>query len=243
MNRVLRLLPLLLLVLLGVAVWTAGAPRYLHMHSLREHAEALRRLAHVHPILALAAFVGLITLTTATSLPGGLIIMMLTGGCVFGTWLGGVVADVGVTLGAVVVYAAVRSSLGTTLREQAERAGGRLKGLLDGVREGAFGYILTLRLIPFAPFWLVSAAAALAETPFRTYVLATVLGVMPATFIYSGIGADIGRLIERGETPYLHTLLTPAVVLPLLGLGLLSLGATILVHRRRLAGVARRPPA
>ena len=55
--------------------------------------------------------------------------------------------------------------------------------------------------MPLAPFWLVNIAAALAHAPLRAYALATFLGIMPATFIYSGIGAGIGELIARGETP------------------------------------------
>jgi uncharacterized membrane protein YdjX (TVP38/TMEM64 family) len=130
------------------------------------------------------------------------------------------------------------------LRERADRAGGRLKALLDRVRGGAFGwfgYILTLRLIPFAPFELVSVAVALAGAPFRTYMLGTFLGVMPATFLYSGVGAEIGRMIDRGETPHLHTLLTPNLVIPLLALGLISLAATVFVHRRTRAKTAGPP--
>lgn len=235
MNRVLRLLPLLLLVLLAVAVWASGAPRYLHMETLREHAVTLRGLVRQHPVLAFAAYVGVVAITTASSVPGGIPILMLAAGCLFGTWVGGVAAAAGVTLGAALVYGAVRSSLGAMLRERADRSGGRLKALLDGVRGGAFGwfgYIVTLRLIPFAPFELVSIAVALAGAPFRAYLLGTLLGVMPATFLYSGVGAEIGRLIGRGETPHLHTLLTPRLVIPLLALGLLSLAATIVVHRR-----------
>jgi len=232
MNRILRLLPLLLLVLLGIAVWASGAARYLHMESLREHAVTLQRLARQHPVLALAAFVGVVAITTASSIPGGIPILMLAAGCLFGTRAGGSAAAAGVTLGAALVYGAVRSSLGTMLRERADRSGGRLKALLDGFRGSAFGYILTLRLIPFAPFELVSLAAALAGAPFRAYLLGTLLGVMPATFIYSKIGAEIGRLIDRGEMPHLHALLTPSLVIPLLALGLLSLASTIFVHRR-----------
>jgi uncharacterized membrane protein YdjX (TVP38/TMEM64 family) len=240
MNRVLRLLPLLLLVLLAVAVWASGAPRYLHVETLRQHAVTLRGLAHQHPVLAVAAFVGVVAITTASSVPGGIPILMLAAGCLFGTWMGGVVAAAGVTMGAAVVYGAVRSSLGAMLRERADRSGGRLKDLLDGVRGGAFGYILALRLIPFAPFELVSLAAALAGAPFRAYLLGTVLGVVPATLIYSGIGAEIGQLIDRGQTPHLHTLLTPSLVIPLLALGLFSLAGTIFVHwRARAKAVSR----
>jgi len=54
--------------------------------------------------------------------------------------------------------------------------------------------------IPLAPFWLVNVAAALAHAPLRAYALATFLGIMPATFIYSGIGAGIGEILSRGGT-------------------------------------------
>jgi len=242
MNRLRRYFPLLLLVLLIAAVWASGAPRYLRMHTLSEHAATLRGLVREHPSLSFAAFVMALAVITASSLPGGIPVLMLTSGFMFGTWGGGAASAAGVTLGAALVFAAVRSSFGAPLRERADRAGGRLKAVLDGVESGAFGYILTLRLIPFAPFELVSIAAALTAIPFRAYLLGTALGVMPATFIYGGVGAGIGRLIARGETPRLHALLTPSLVVPLVALGLLSLTATLFVHRRTRSKTAD-PPA
>ena len=215
-----------------MAVWASGAPRYLHMHALREHAATLRGLAHQHPSLSFAAFVAVLAVITASSLPGGIPVLMLAGGFLFGTWVGGAASTLGVTLGAALVFAAVRSSLGAAVRERADRAGGRLKSVLDSVQAGAFGYVLTLRLIPFAPFELVSVAAALTAIPMQAYLLGTILGVMPATFIYSGVGAGMGRIIDRGETPRLHALLTPALIVPLLALGLFSLTATLVVHLR-----------
>jgi uncharacterized membrane protein YdjX (TVP38/TMEM64 family) len=140
---------------------------------------------------------------------------------------------VGATIGAILVFYAVRTSLGEALRERAEASGGTLKKVIDGVRQGAFGYILTLRLIPLAPFWLVNVAAALAHAPLRAYALATFLGIMPGTFIYSGIGAGIGALVARGETPDLGVIFEPRVLLPLVALGLLSLGTTLYQRRRK----------
>jgi uncharacterized membrane protein YdjX (TVP38/TMEM64 family) len=119
------------------------------------------------------------------------------------------------------------------LRARAEADGGTLKKVIDGVGQGAFGYILTLRLIPLAPFWLVNVAAALAHVPLRAYALATFIGIMPATFIYSGIGSGIGALVARGETPDLGVIFEPRVLLPLVALGLLSLGTTLYQRRRR----------
>jgi uncharacterized membrane protein YdjX (TVP38/TMEM64 family) len=98
---------------------------------------------------------------------------------------------------------------------------------MDGLQQGAFGYILTLRLIPLFPFWLVNIACALAHAPLRAYTLATLLGILPATFIYSGIGAGLGAVIRQGGQPDLGIILKPEILGPLLGLGLLSLGGTL----------------
>ena len=143
---------------------------------------------------------------------------------------------IGATTGAILVFYAVKTSLGQALRDKAEASGGRLKSVIDGVQAGAFGYILTLRLIPLAPFWLVNVAAALAHAPLRAYALATFIGIMPATFIYSGIGAGIGELLAQGKTPDLGVIFSPKVLLPLVALGLLTLATTVYQRVRAKSG-------
>ena len=226
MKRFARFLPLVLLVLLVVAILASGVTRYLNLDALRTHEAALRAFIGAHRLLALAVFIGLYMVVTASSLPGATV-LTLAGGYLFGTWFGGGATVIGATLGAIVVFIAVRTSLGAVLREKAERSGGKLKAVIDGVEAGAFGYILTLRLIPLAPFWLVNVAAALAGAPLRAYAVATLLGIMPATFIYSGIGAGIGSVVARGRTPNLGVIFEPRILLPLVALGLLSLATTI----------------
>jgi uncharacterized membrane protein YdjX (TVP38/TMEM64 family) len=234
MHALVRFVPLLLLVVLAVALWAMGAERYLDGHALSAHAVALKRLARAHPLPALAGFLAVLAIVAASSLPG-VTILALAGGYMFGTWVGGLGADVSASVGAVVVYGAVNSSLGAALRERAERSGGRLRSILNGVRDGAFGYILTARLLPASPFWVVSAAAALAGAPFRAYLFATVLGVLPQLLVYSSLGAGFGRLIGHGQPLSLQSLLTPAILLPLSALALLSLATTAFVHRRAIA--------
>lgn len=237
MSRIKPYLPLLVLVLLVVAVFASGVTRYLNLEALQTHEAALRAFVSDNLILALATFIAVYAVATAVSLPGALI-LTLTGGYLFGPWVGGSSTVVGATLGAVAVFYAVRTSLGEVLRRRAEASGGKLKAVIDGVEAGAFGYILTLRLVPLAPFWLVNIAAALAHAPLRAYALATFLGIMPATFIYSGVGAGIGELIARGETPDAGVIFEPKILLPLVGLGLLSLGVTLYQRRRAKTGDA-----
>lgn len=237
MSRIKPYLPLLVLVLVVVAVFASGVTRYLNFEALLTHEAALRAFVSDNLVLALAAFIAVYAVATAVSLPGALI-LTLTGGYLFGPWIGGSATVVGATLGAVAVFYAVRTSLGEVLRRRAEASGGKLKAVIDGVEAGAFGYILTLRLVPLAPFWLVNIAAALAHAPLRAYALATFLGIMPATFIYSGIGAGIGELIARGEAPDAGVIFEPKILLPLVGLGLLSLGVTLYQRRRARIGKA-----
>jgi uncharacterized membrane protein YdjX (TVP38/TMEM64 family) len=226
-----RYLPLMILVLLVIAVFASGLTRFLSFAALQAHEAALRAFVSDHRLLSLAAFIVVYVVAAAASLPGATI-LTLAGGYLFGTWLGGGATVIGASVGALVVFFVVRTSLGAMLRERAERSGGRLKSVIDGVKEGAFGYILTLRLIPLAPFWLVNVAAALADAPPRAYALATFLGIMPATFIYSGIGAGIGKVIAPGQSPNLGAVFEPNVLAPLVALGLLSLATTVFQRHR-----------
>ena len=227
-----RFLPLLVLVAVVIAVFASGVGRYLNLEALQTHEAALRGFVDDNLVLALLAFMAVYAVATAVSFPGA-VVLTLAGGYLFGTWTGGAATVLGATVGAIMVFYVVQTSLGAALRAKAEADGGTLKKVIDGVGQGAFGYILTLRLIPLAPFWLVNVAAALAHVPLRAYALATFIGIMPATFIYSGVGAGIGTLVARGQTPDLGVIFEPRVLLPLVALGLLSLGTTLYQRRRK----------
>ena len=234
MDRIKRFAPLAVLIVAVIAVFASGAGRYLNLEALQTHEAALRGFVEDNLVLALVAFIVVYALATAVSFPGA-VILTLAGGYLFGTWVGGTATVIGATVGSIMVFYVVQTSLGAALRAKAETDGGTLKKVIDGVRDGAFGYILTLRLIPVAPFWLVNVAAALANAPFRAYALATFFGIMPATFIYSGVGAGIGALVARGETPDLGVIFEARVLLPLVALALLSLGTTLYQRRRKQA--------
>lgn len=233
MKYIQRFGPLAILVLVVAATFASGAWRLLSLETLKAHQAALHAFVAEHLILSLLGFIGVYALVAAASLPGALV-LTLTGGLLFGMWLGSAATVVGATLGAVLLYGVIHTSLGIMVREKAEASGGRLKAIMDGIHDNAFGYILTLRLTPIAPFWLVNVAAALADAPLKAYALATFIGIIPATVIYSGIGSGIGKVLAHGDTPKLNVVLQPFVFGPLAGLALLAL-ATTLYQRRRAA--------
>lgn len=240
MRRVRRFVPLLMILAVFAGAYVSGLTRYLSIDAVQAHQVMLQNLVMEHPAAAVAAYVGLYALVTGAALPAALM-LTLAGGFLFGPLVGGAATVVGATLGAFLTYAAMRSAFGRPLRRRAEQADGRLRRLIDGFGANAFSYVLSLRLLPMAPFPLVNMAAGLADAPARPYVLATVIGAMPTSFLFSSVGSGLGHALESGDAPGLAVIREPYVVWPLLGLAALSL-ASVAVTRWRLARAQSSPP-
>jgi uncharacterized membrane protein YdjX (TVP38/TMEM64 family) len=220
--------PVALIVAAIIAIWASGLTHDLSMHALRAHREALEDLVRRHRWLMLAGYCLTYILVVALSLPAALV-MTLTGGLLFGAWIGGAAAAISCTLGATVVFLVCRTAIGDALRK---RTGSTVARIEEGVRRDAFSYVITLRLLPVMPFWLVNLALGFVDIPLRTFFVASFLGILPVSVIYAGLGASLNAMFARGVRPNLHLVMQPQVLLPLLGLALLAL-APIVVRRLR----------
>ncbi|MCI0431571.1 MAG: VTT domain-containing protein [Rhodospirillales bacterium] len=227
-----RWIPVLLLAIGLAAVFLFDLDRFLSFEALRGHRAWLTAEVAAHPIRSAALFFAVYVAATALSVPGGAV-LTLAGGFLFGT-LGGTLLVLGAaTLGACIVFLAARTALGDLLRR---RAGPFLKRMEKGFRSDGFHYLLVLRLVPLFPFWLVNLVPAFFGMRLRSYALATLIGIAPATIVFSSLGGGLGSVFDAGATPDLGLLFTPRLMLPILGLALLAL---VPVLYRRLA---RRSP-
>ena len=220
--------PLALVALGLVAVFASGLDRHLSLHELRERHAMLIEWVRERPVSCLAAYVGFYALCVALSAPVALV-MTLTGGLLFGAWLGGLAAALACTGGGTIIFLACRTAAGDLL---ARRAGPMAARVAEGVRRDAFSYIVALRLMPVAPFWLCNLALGLVDIPLATYTTASFIGILPVSVVVAGLGAGLNQLFDKGVHPDLHLALRPQIFLPLLGLALLSL-APIAVRRWR----------
>jgi uncharacterized membrane protein YdjX (TVP38/TMEM64 family) len=91
-----------------------------------------------------------------------------------------------------------------------------------GFNDNAFQYLLSLRLIPVIPFWVVNIVPAALGVQLKTYILATFLGIILGSFVYVTIGNGLGHLFDLGQTPDLGIIFEPQILLPLIGLAVLS---------------------
>jgi uncharacterized membrane protein YdjX (TVP38/TMEM64 family) len=221
LGRILRLLPLAVILLALVVVLASGIWRHLSLDELRAQRVMLKAFVRGHPVQSVLIYITAFCAVVALSIPGALL-MTLAGGFLFGTAVGGCAAVAGVSSGAVVMFLAAHTAVGDMIRKHAA-PDSLVRKLDEGVARHAFLYILSLRLMPAMPIWLVNVGAAFVKTPVWTYALATVLGVMPSTFIYASVGSTLDHVFAAGGRPTLKTLLQAQVLGPLFALGALAL--------------------
>ena len=218
-RQLLRILPLAVLAAGFALFFILGLERELSLESLRAHqADLLARVA-AHGVAAALIFVVIYVAVVAFSVPAAAP-LTLAGGFLFGVWEGGGLTVIAATIGATIVFLATRTALAGPIRA---RAGPRIRAMEDGFRKNAFNYLLALRLVPVFPFFLVNLAAGLLGMRLAPYVLATLIGIVPASFVYAGLGSGLGTIFENGGSPDPGIILRPALLLPLLGLAALSL--------------------
>jgi uncharacterized membrane protein YdjX (TVP38/TMEM64 family) len=193
-----RFAPLIALAAIMALVFAMGWHKYLSFKTIGENYDALKGYIDGHLGLALLLYILAYIVVVALSLPGGLV-MTVSGGLLFGWQLGAPAAVVGATIGATILFLIARSSLGESL---AARAGPWIAKLRDGFQENAFSYLLFLRLVPAFPFVAVNLAPALLGVKLRTFVSATLLGILPATFAFSAAGAGLASVVEAQNKSY-----------------------------------------
>ncbi len=57
----------------------------------------------------------------------------------------------------------------------------------------------------------------------RTFLLATFIGIIPGSFVYTAVGNGLGTILDSGKEPNLNIIFSAPVLLPLLALAMLSI--------------------
>jgi uncharacterized membrane protein YdjX (TVP38/TMEM64 family) len=219
MRTLLRFWPVALLLAAVAAAWAGGATEEISWASLGRNQAALLGWVTSHPVTAPMLYILLYAVAVLVSLPEAAV-LTAAAGLLFGTLFGGILAVVGSSVGAIALFLAVRYHLADAI---ANRSGRFLNAVRLSLRRDGFSYLLAIRLVPAFPFWLVNLAAALSGMRLLPYASATVLGIIPATFVFASIGAGLGDVLARGDSPDLTVIFSPAILGPLIGLAALSL--------------------
>jgi uncharacterized membrane protein YdjX (TVP38/TMEM64 family) len=207
-------------IMIGVAIAVAigtffyfDLGRFLSLNSLKEHRDQLLAFTEANYVAGVVLFIAVYIAVTGLSLPGA-VILTLAGGFLFGSVSATLFVNIGATTGATLAFLAARY----LLRDWVEQKFGNTLGPIQaGFSKNAFNYLMTLRLIPLFPFFLVNTVSGLTRVSLGTYVTATSLGIIPGSFVFAYAGRQLGSINSLQE------IASPNVLLAFTLLGLLAL--------------------
>lgn len=207
-------------LLLAWLVWP-----HLTLERLIAEEERLRGWKSAHPVAVYAgAFAGYVT-SVGLSLPGASILTPLAG-WLFGFWRGLVFVSFASTSGATVAFLlsryVLRDGIERRFRERVEA----VNAALD--RDGAY-YLLTLRLVPAFPFFLINLVLGVTRLPVWTFWWVSQLGMLPATCVLVYAGSRVPTLRELSTAQ--NALMRWDLLAALTAVGLLPLVLRYLVQR------------
>lgn len=215
-NGLLKKLPMIL-ILVAAVLGAFTLRDYLSFEALSENREALIAFRDSNYLLTALAFMGLYIVIVGFSLPGATI-ATLTGGFLFGVFPGALFNVLAATIGAMGIFLAARWGMGEKLSARMDASEGTVKKIKDGIDENQWSMLFLIRLVPAVPFFVANIVPALVGVPLYRFVVSTFFGIIPGGVVYTSVGAGLGDVFARGETPNLGIIFEPQILLPILGL-------------------------
>jgi len=190
---------------------------WLTIDALKEGRTALAQVVEARPVAAAAVFFLLCLVATAACFPAAPI-LGVSGGALFGFWPGLAIVLIASSIGSTIAFFDARYLLRDRVKRRFAR---RLEAIDRGIAAHGGLYLLTLRLNPLIPYWLVNLAMGLTAMRLRTYAALTVAGLLPATFIYVSAGTRLATIDSAGDILSLQLIATLLLLslFPLIALG------------------------
>lgn len=204
-----------------------GGSQLLTLEFVQTHLNNLRIGFRDSPVLFTCAFVGVYLFLTTLSIPGSIVLTLLSG-AIFGVQQGTFLVIVSTTLGACFAFLMsrylFRDYFHRRFQAQFLRMNHRVK------REG-IPYLFILRMIPVSPYVVINIVMGLTEMRLWNFAWVTYLGMLPGTFLYVLAGKEIASITKISD------ILSWEIALGLTALGVVPpvLRKVLNQHSRRFA--------
>ncbi|EKO3930301.1 TVP38/TMEM64 family protein [Vibrio fluvialis] len=229
MSKKLVLGLILLAVIIGLGLTFS---QYLTLDNAKAQQALLSEYIAEHLLAAALIYFVSYVLITAFSIPGAAVVTLL-GAALFGFWLSLLLVSFASTIGATLAFLSSRYLLRDWVQQ---RFGDKLNAINQGVeRDGAF-YLLSLRLIPVFPFFLINLLMGLSPISVARYYWVSQLGMLPGTAVYLNAGTQLAQIDS------LSGIVSPPVLLSFALLGVFPLLMKWVMNRlvRRSANTVQR---
>lgn len=167
----------------------SGVTNYISLENVKSNRDILVTFTDKNYWLAVTIFVLIYTLLILFCFPIGWI-MTLVGGYLFGLWTV-VYVNIAIAFGCTSVFLLVRYIIGDWIQTRFNK---QLKQINSSLSKHEVSYLLTLRLMPIFPFFLVNLLAGLTKVKLRTFVWTTIVGTLFGTYVYALAGQKLASI-------------------------------------------------
>jgi len=185
-----KLIFLILIVGLVVYLRNSEYAQFLTFENLKSNADALKAFSEENFIYTAGVYLISYILVAGLNIPGA-VIMSIAGGFIFGSMLGTLIAVSGATAGASLGFLMSRYIFGNALNNKYEL---QLKKFNKELSDNGYLYMLTLRLIPAFPFFLINIMAGMTSLRLSTFVWTSFLGMIPGGFVFVYAGSRLNEV-------------------------------------------------
>jgi uncharacterized membrane protein YdjX (TVP38/TMEM64 family) len=163
-----------------------------------EHKDSLRQAVQESLLLSLVIYMIIYIAVSVFMVPGSAIMSMLAG-FLYGTLAGTLIINIGATCSAVAGFFASRYIFGRDIQSRYSR---KLERFNTEMENNGKNYLITLRIIPVFPFFLVNLLSGITMIPLWTFIWTTSLGIIPGSFVYAYIGntCSLASSVPEGRT-------------------------------------------
>ncbi|HET6912058.1 MAG TPA: TVP38/TMEM64 family protein [Rhodanobacteraceae bacterium] len=179
----------LVVVVVGAVIefFLSGAQHQFTLQNFQHYRAELNAWQAQHPWEMGLGYFAAFVVVVALSLPA-MTLMTLAAGAIFGVVEGSVIVSFGSAIGATLAMLAARFVFKDAVRKKFAH---RLQRVDAGIeREGGF-YLLSMRLVPVFPFFMVNILMGLTHIRVFTYYWVSQLGMLAGTIVYVNAGAHI----------------------------------------------------
>ncbi len=206
-----RWLALLILPAIVIAFYALGLQHALSLENAKAQQATLLAFRDLHPLLTVTLFalaygvIGVIPLPLAA-------LMALLGGALFGLVGGFTLVALCAPVGACTGFLGSRYLLRDAIQT---RYGKQVARINDGVRRDGMLFLLSVRLVPVLPFFMVNLLFGLSSMPLRTFFIGGLLGMAPGALVLANAGRQLARIQSMDD------LLSRGIVLSLIAVAAL----------------------
>ena len=141
--------------------------------------------------------------------------LALFAGFIFGKWFGLLVAVIGMSIGATLLYIFANFFLKEMIRDKFIN---KFKNLEEKFKKSEFTYLLIYRFVGGIPFQIQNIIPCLFNVKIINFFWSTFLGIIPSLFLLTSIASGLEQIIENNLTaPSVYQIIsTPTVYIPLI---------------------------